>query len=434
MINKVKTLLFLALSYPVFAQNIKCKTTETNKNQANKIRVQANKKWDEEVNIPEITDKDLEKEFIIPVVFHIFDEGYVYYPETKKAKPNGYYLADEKNITIEKIKKALEKVNEDFNGLNHDYNTVDPDFQAIKSKLKIKFELAKIGKNGKYRPEGCVIFYKKDEKGFGNNDQKIKNLIQNKYAWDNNKYINVYIQNDIFDDQENNSGVATYPDQEKTNHNFSRIVYSGTSIYGNTNDEFASTLTHEFGHFLGLIHTFENGCKGTDEVDDTPQEDTIVANTQCISAFNCNKEKINSENYMGYNGAYGCYKMFTKGQVQRMYKALHHSSRKKLWQKENLVVTGLLQEELLSNNQYDAKKTINIYPNPFNSKIEISVEEDIKEIKIFDILGKEILTNLQTTNQKIININQLENLKTGLYIVKIITVSGKIISKKITKK
>ncbi len=137
---------------------------------------------------------------------------------------------------------------------------------------------------------------------------------------------------------------------------------------------------------------------------------------------------------MGYNGAYGCYKMFTKGQVQRMYKALHHSSRKKLWQKENLVVTGLLQEELLSNNQYDAKKTINIYPNPFNSKIEISVEEDIKEIKIFDILGKEILTNLQTTNQKIININQLENLKTGLYIVKIITVSGKIISKKITKK
>ncbi|MCH4828962.1 T9SS type A sorting domain-containing protein [Flavobacterium columnare] len=43
---------------------------------------------------------------------------------------------------------------------------------------------------------------------------------------------------------------------------------------------------------------------------------------------------------------------------------------------------------------------MNIYPNPFNSKIEISVEEDIKEIKIFDILGKEILTNLQTTNQR----------------------------------
>ncbi|QYS89384.1 hypothetical protein JJC05_03400 [Flavobacterium davisii] len=94
-----------------------------------------------------------------------------------------------------------------------------------------------------------LSFIKKDEKGFGNNSKKTKDLIRKKYAWDNNKYINVYIQNDIFDDQENNSGVATYPDQEKTNDNFSRIVYSGTSLYGNVDDEFASTLTHEFAHF-----------------------------------------------------------------------------------------------------------------------------------------------------------------------------------------
>ncbi|MEB3802289.1 T9SS type A sorting domain-containing protein [Flavobacterium columnare] len=436
MIKIKKELLILVsiISYSIFAQNIKCKITETNTNENNNSRVKAKIKWDQEVQLPIITDEDLKKEFIIPVVFHVFDAGYVYYPETKKATPNAYYETDDKKITTEKIKKALEKVNEDFNGLNDDYDSVDPDFEPIKSKLNIKFELAKIGKRGNDRPEGCVNFYDKDEKGFGKNTQTIKDLIQTKYAWDNNKYINVYIQNDLFDDQKNNSGVATYPDQEKTKNNFSRIVYSGTSIYGNTDVEFASTLTHEFAHFLGLIHTFENGCAGTDEVDDTPQEDSAVANTRCMSAINCNREKINSENYMGYNGSHGCYKMFTKGQVQRMYKALHHSSREKLWQKENLIDTGLMERDLLANNQFDKQATLNIYPNPFNSNIEISIDEKIKEAKLFTILGEEILVNLHPLNENLIHIERLESLKTGLYIIKITTLSGKIFSKKMTKK
>ncbi|MCH4828963.1 M43 family zinc metalloprotease [Flavobacterium columnare] len=117
----------------------------------------------------------------------------------------------------------------------------------------------------------------------------------------------------------------------------------------------ASTLTHEFGHFLGLIHTFENGCKGTDEVDDTPQENTIVANTQCISAFNCNKEKINSENYMGYNGAYGCYKMFTKDKYNACTK--HYITPvEKTMAKRKPCSYRITTRRILSNNQYDAKK------------------------------------------------------------------------------
>jgi hypothetical protein len=36
--------------------------------------------------------------------------------------------------------------------------------------------------------------------------------------------------------------------------------------YYNTGD----SLAHEFGHFLGLIHSFNGGCTGTDRIDDTP--------------------------------------------------------------------------------------------------------------------------------------------------------------------
>ncbi|WP_375604987.1 hypothetical protein [Flavobacterium davisii] len=73
--KKMKTLLILILSCPIFAQNIKCKTAEINRNQFNNLKIKAKKKWNEEIDADVIKNKDLEKEFIIPVVFHVFDEG-----------------------------------------------------------------------------------------------------------------------------------------------------------------------------------------------------------------------------------------------------------------------------------------------------------------------------------------------------------------------
>jgi hypothetical protein len=257
--------------------------------------------------------------YIIPVVFHVYGTSF-----------NG------KTVTLEKIQDALLRLNEDFQGLNDDFNTVEPFFQARRSKLNIEFRLAQIDPNGNCTT-GVVFEKKKD--GYGKQsgyDDQIK-----ADAWDNYKYMNVYIQNDLYNDGvTNNSGVCWYPDSWMSDNGLARCVYNGFYLGTNTDKEFASVLTHEFGHFLNLMHTFQGGCTGTDEVDDTPIEDGLNK-LGCKPGINCTGDKVNIENYMGYNAAAGCSKMFTQGQVDRMLAALKHPARITLWEAQNLINTGV---------------------------------------------------------------------------------------------
>jgi len=259
------------------------------------------------------TGKNAAATYVIPVVFHVYGTSH-----------NG------QTLTYNKIETALSKLNEDFQGLNADYTTVDPMFTSIKSTLDIEFKLAKIDPNG-----GCttgVVFHDVTS-GFGNGSG-YDALIQDD-AWDNYKYMNVYIQNDLYDDGGLfNSGVAWYPNSWMSDNNLSRVVYNGAYIYGNTSDEFASVLTHEFGHWLNLKHTFDGGCSGTDDVADTPSEDGNHF-LGCSPGTNCTGDYVNYENYMGYNGSSGCYKMYTQGQITRMTAALTHATCQPLWQTAN---------------------------------------------------------------------------------------------------
>ncbi|CAA9195377.1 zinc-dependent metalloprotease [Flavobacterium collinsii] len=257
--------------------------------------------------------------YIIPVVFHVYGTSF-----------NG------KSVTLQKIQAALKNLNEDFKGLNDDFNTVEPFFQARRGTLNIEFRLAQIDPSGK-----CTtgVIFERKKNGYGNGGG-YDNQIQAD-AWDNYKYMNVYIQNDLYaDGATNNSGVCWYPDSWMSDNNLARCVYNGAYLGENTNKEFASVLTHEFGHFLNLIHTFDGGCTGTDEVDDTPKEDGKHS-LGCVPGTNCDGDKVNIENYMGYNAAQGCSKMFTQGQVVRMLAALQHPARRTLWTAQNLTATGV---------------------------------------------------------------------------------------------
>ncbi len=322
---KFKVVLFLiVLTQVVFLQGMKsqvnCKASEVNQIyfQNNVSAQKEYKGFNKKSKAQNTTDKSMS--YQIPVVFHIYGSSF-----------NGSSVDDAL------IETALEELNKDFQGLNDDYGSVHSMFSAIKQTINITFRLAKKDPDGN---QTSGIVYYPEKSGYGNASSSDSQVMAD--AWDNYKYMNVYIQNDLYDDGvTDNSGVAWYPISHMSDNNLARVVYNGAYLATNTDKEFASTLTHEFGHWLNLLHTFEGGCDGTDEVDDTPKEDGLH-NLKCSTGTNCDGDFVNTENYMGYNGASGCYKMFTDGQVNRMLLALEHPARITLWQTQNLLDTGLL--------------------------------------------------------------------------------------------
>lgn len=317
------------------------------------------------------------------------------------------------------ITAAVAKLNMDFHGLNSDYNTVHTSFMPLRSPKNIKFYLAKKDPNGN---NTTGITYHPTASGFGNGTG-YDALIQAD-AWDNHKYINVYVQNDLYNDGVTaNSGVAWYPSTSMTNNNLARVVYNGAYLAYNTDPEFASVLTHEFGHFFDLLHTFEGGCAlPNDEVLDTPpctsaQGCHTTPNTN--APLNCFSTLLNAENYMDYNS--GCYKMFTIGQAKRMDTALYMPSRITLWQDSTNIITGIDTPNITSVAMVNTEYTTNIFPNPTNGKVTIEAMGEQFSVTVMNAVGQTVAQGSFTSRKGILDLGDMPK---GMYFIMVSDEAG----------
>lgn len=89
------------------------------------------------------------------------------------------------------------------------------------------------------------------------------------------------------------------------------------------------TLTHEMGHYLGLLHTWGGkSCEFNDYCSDTPAVDYPVTSNN--PQVGCQGEKVMVENYMNWTSD-EVMNIFTKDQVNRMHYVLeNHPGRNAL--------------------------------------------------------------------------------------------------------
>jgi hypothetical protein len=100
------------------------------------------------------------------------------------------------------------------------------------------------------------------------------------------------------------------------------VVLLGESLPGGSAAPYnlGDTATHEVGHWLGLAHTFDNGCEAPgDRVDDTPYQDDGPNIFECVESLNTCPQRGRDpvHNFMSY-GDDECLDRFTEGQGLRM--------------------------------------------------------------------------------------------------------------------
>lgn len=124
-------------------------------------------------------------------------------------------------------------------------------------------------------------------------------------------------------------GWATFPWNYSGSPTNDGVVILYSSLPGGSAvpyDE-GDTLTHEAGHWLGLLHTFEsgsaaNGCRGSgDRVSDTAAERSPTFS--CVRRDSCPQSGVDPiRNFMDYTPD-ACMRSFSRGQNQRI---------KQMWQ------------------------------------------------------------------------------------------------------
>lgn len=237
----------------------------------------------------------------VPVVFHIV-------------------LTNPSMVTDAQIQLQIEQLNKDFAGINADSTKIPAAFKHLFSKTNIQFKLAQ--RTPDDVPSTGIVRRTTTHSSFSITDNSVKyTATGGADAWDHNRFYNVWITNL----SQGYLGYATFPNSTVPAEDGVVIHYtslpSGTAPYN-----MGRTLVHETGHYFFLYHIWgdENGCGGTDYIDDTPNQGTYTSGCPGEPLKDLCTDTLPGvlyADFMDYTDD-ACMVMFTNDQVTRMEASL----------------------------------------------------------------------------------------------------------------
>jgi hypothetical protein len=267
----------------------------------------------------------------IPVVVHVIHSGQA--------------IGTAPNITDAQVQSQITVLNQDFRRMlgTPGYNT-----NLVGADIQIEFVLAKVDPNG--NPTNGIDRVNMCKASWSETD--INETVKPSTIWDPTQYMNMWSLK--FSDN-TLLGYAQFPNSSGLNGldslggsaNTDGVVSSydvfGSSALGSgfllaTPYDKGRTMTHEVGHFLGLLHIWGDGngdektnkpdCSATDYCADTPQAGW--EHYDCITTYDtCPASAGNdmTENYMDYTND-ACMNIFTQNQKDRITVIMNNSARR----------------------------------------------------------------------------------------------------------
>ena len=247
----------------------------------------------------------------------------------------GKEIGSDSNLTNERIYRQIEILNEDFRrkqgtrGYNVHPNGADAKIEFVLAKKDITSQPF----NGINRIDASKL--EVVDLGYNQN-----HFAQYAY-WDPKKYINIWVTPLPETTTCLALGAASGPATDLPGSHLLNLPREGDAEgilinwihFGESeikcHARYGRTLTHEMGHYLGLLHPWgSKDCNFNDYCEDTPAVDQEVYGRS--SFVGCSGETILIENYMNYSDD-EVMNMFTKDQVKRMHYVLqNHEERNSL--------------------------------------------------------------------------------------------------------